>query len=131
MKFAIVQHKRDVGFFALWRNAPAYRAALLQVDVPRFFLAGVLEREGEDAVPRFDCGFAVGWRRGEGGLNGVEGGGRREVVWFVLVFGWVRVVRLVSCSSGWCVVATHLIWGVTLCSCVCRLIERLRVTQMW
>lgn len=99
--------------------------------MPRFFLAGILEREGEDAVPGFDRGFAVGWRRGQGGLDGVEGCGGGEVVWFVLVLGWARVVRLVSCSSGWEVIETRSSWGVTRWSCVRRTMERLRVAREW
>jgi hypothetical protein len=52
--------------------------------VPRLFLAGVLQSEGEDAVAGFYGRFAVCGRGGEGGLDCVEGGGGREVVWGLL-----------------------------------------------
>ena len=59
--------------------------------MPRLFLASVLECEGEDAVARLDGCFAVGGGCGQGGLDCVEGGGGRKVVWKVVRQGRLYV----------------------------------------
>lgn len=56
-------------------------AGLLEVNVPALGLASlVLEGEGVDAVALLDGVLAVGVGRVEGRVDGVEGGGGRELV---------------------------------------------------
>jgi hypothetical protein len=72
------QDERDGGLLALGRKPFADGPRLLEVEMPRLFLAAVLEREAEDGAALLDGVFAVRWR-GERRGNGVEGFRRGEV----------------------------------------------------
>lgn len=56
-------------------------ALVLEVNVPLVGLAGgVLEDKGKDGVALLDGVLAVGLAAGKGAVDGVEGGGGRELV---------------------------------------------------
>ena len=77
----VAEDKRDGGFLALGRAALSNSAGLLEINIPRLFLAGVLECESEDSGAFLDCVFAVSWRGGERTRYFVEGGRGGEVGW--------------------------------------------------
>lgn len=78
-EIGIAQRHCDCRLFAIWSRAFACFAGVFEIDVPGFLGAGlVLEGEGEDGTARFDGVGAFGGG-GEGGVYGIEGGGRREV----------------------------------------------------
>lgn len=84
-KVLVAQNQRDGGLLALGRDALADGAALLEIDVPGFFLASVLEGETEDGAAALDGVLSVGVGGRERARDFVEGGGGGEVGWGVSV----------------------------------------------